>query len=108
MSEDTKSFFFKDNINIIFMPILMNKFYYFTLNYYCTYTSETTKKFQLISSSALISFYILLFNGVMKVLKAIIPDDNNNKFNYFNIFYFIQIISSIIPAFVVMIFIFGG
>ena len=103
--EENNSFF---NDNLILIPILMTKFHYFTLNYYCTYTSETTKKFQLISSSALISFYILLFNGVMTVLNAIIPDDNNNKFIYFNIFYFIQIISSIIPAFVVMIFIFGG
>ena len=86
----------------------MTKFHYFILNYYCTYTSETTKRLEFISSSALISFYILLFNGFMKVLKAIIPDDNNNKFNYFNIFFIIQIISSIIPVFVVLIFIIGG
>ena len=96
------------NDNLVLIPILMTKFHYFILNYYCTYTSETTKRLEFISSSALISFYILLFNGFMKVLKAIIPDDNNNKFNYFNIFFIIQIISSIIPVFVVLIFVIGG
>ena len=105
-NEEERPLFFNDNLVLI--PILMTKFHYFTLNYYCTYTSESTKKFELISSSTIISFYILLFNGVMTVLKAIIPDDNNNTFNYFNIFYIIQILFSIIPAFVVLIFIIGG
>ena len=105
MSEDIKSFFFKDNINIILMPILMNKFYYFTLNYYCIYTSEKEKKFELISSSSLISFYIAIWNLVITLIKFVIPDENVNEgYNYFNILYIIQIIFSIIPSFIVALF----
>ena len=50
MSDDIKKIFFKENINIIFIPILMNKFYYFTLNYYCIYTAEKNNKFDIIST----------------------------------------------------------
>mgnify|MGYP006873052861 CR=1 FL=1 len=46
--EELRTFFFKGNINIIFIPVLLNNFYYFTLNYYCTYTAEKTKKFEYI------------------------------------------------------------
>ena len=100
---------FSLNDYLIIIPILMTKFHYFILNYYSIYTSETTQKFELISSSSLISFYILLFNAVVNILKSLIPEEKNkNQFNYFNIFYFIQIISSIIPTFVVAIFIVGG
>ena len=51
---DIKALFFEDNINFIFIPILMNHFYYFTLNYYCTFTGEKDKKFEIISISTLV------------------------------------------------------
>ena len=97
-----KSFFFEDNLNYIFIPILMNKFYYFTLNYYCLYTSEETKKFEIISGSSLISFYILIWNVAMLILKSIIPDEKvDDDYNYFNILYIIQLIFACIPSFFV-------
>ena len=93
MSEEVKSFLFKDNINIIFIPILMNKFYYFTLNYYCIYTAEEDKKFEMISYSSIISFYIIIWNLIMTIIKSIIPDGNdNNDYNNYQILYIIQII----------------
>ena len=100
ISNEVKSFFFEDNLNYIFIPILMNKFYYFTLNYYCLYTSEETKKFEIISGSSLISFYILIWNVAMLILKSIIPDEKvDYDYNYFNIFYIIQLRFACIPSF---------
>ena len=51
-------YIFEDNVNVIFIPILINKFYLLTLNYYCAYTSEENKNDELISNSALISLYM--------------------------------------------------
>ena len=109
MSEDIKNFFFKDNINIVLFPILMNKFYYFTLNYYSVYTAEKYQKFDLISNSLLISFYIALFNLILTGIKFIIPDDSNSDdYDYYKILYIIQIISSSIPALFIAIFLIVG
>ena len=106
MSEDVKSFIFKENINIIFIPILMNKFYYFTLNYYCIYTFEDSKKFEIISGSSLISIYITIWNLILTLIKSSIPDENeNNGYNFFNILYIIQIIFSSLPTFFLVAFI---
>ena len=107
MSEDIKSFLFKDNINIIFIPILMNKFFYFTLNYYCVYTGEEEKKFDIISGSSLISIYILIWNLAMSLIKSSIPEENND-YDYYNILYIIQIVFSSIPSLVVVGFIIIG
>ena len=104
-----KSFFFRDNINIIFMPILMNKFYYFTLNYYCIYTAEKDKKFEIISNSSLISIYIGIWNIIITLIKWSIPNENSTEdYNYFNILYIIQIIFSSLPSLGVVIFILVG
>ena len=93
--EESKSLFFKDNTNIILIPVLMNNFYYLTLNYYCTYTAEKTKKFEILSCSSLISFYILIWRLVITLIKAIIPEENeNNSYINFQILYIIQIIIS--------------
>lgn len=51
-------YIFEDNVNVIFIPILINKFYLLTLNYYCAYTSEENKNDELISNSTLISLYM--------------------------------------------------
>ena len=109
ISEDIKEFFFRKNINIIFMPILMNKFYYFTLNYYCIFTAEKYKKFEIISNSSLISIYIAIWNLILTLIKASIPDEvNSDEYNYYNILYIIQIVFSSIPALGVVIFILIG
>ena len=109
MSEEVKSYIFQDNINIILMPILMTKFYYFTLNFYCTSTSEDIKKFEIISSSTLISFYIFVWNFIMSLIKSSIPEQkSDDDYNYYNILYIIQIIFSAIPALIVVSFIIIG
>ena len=102
MQDKIKNFFFKENINIIFIPILMNKFYYFTLNYYCIYTSEKNNKFDIISSSSLISFYIFIWNLALTFLKSSISDD------HYNILYIIQIVFDSIPSLIVVAFILTG
>ena len=108
MKEDIKSYFFKDNLNVIYIPILMNKFYYFTLNYYCIYTSEDTKKFDIIPGSSLISIYISIWDFILSLIKSNIPDEyGTNDYNYFNILYIIQITFASIPSFFVGLFIIG-
>jgi len=105
MSSDFKHLIFEDNINIIYIPILMNKFYYFTLNYYCTYTSESYKGFELISSSTLISLFIQIWNLIISLIKSSIPDKENDDDNndYYKILYITQIVFASIPSLVVAI-----
>ena len=104
MSSDFKHLVFEDNINIIYIPILMNKFYYFTLNYYCTYTSENYKGFELISTSTLISVFIQIWNLIISLIKSSIPEKENDDNNdYYKILYIIQIVFARIPFLVVAI-----
>ena len=80
----------------------MNKFYYFTLNYYCIYTAEKNTKFDMISTSSLFSFYIIIWNMALTIIKIYIPDENKNDgYNYYNILYIIQIIFDSIPSLLV-------
>jgi len=53
----------------IFAPILMNKFYYFTLIYFCVSFSESKKKFELISGSTLISVYLNIWNFIISLIR---------------------------------------
>ena len=106
MRSDYKTYIFENNINIIFVPILMNKFYYFTLNFYCTSTSEDNKKFDFISSSTLISLYMAIWDIILFLIKLIISTFIENKL--FNIFYIIQIIFDGIPSLIVAFFIVFG
>lgn len=46
--------------NIIYVPIIMNKIYYFTLMYYCISYSEDKKGVDLISGSTLISVSLFI------------------------------------------------
>ena len=109
ISKNIKSFFFEDYINIIFMPTLMNKFYYLTLNYYSIYTAEKNKRFQIISASALISMYVSLWGIIISLIQSSIPDATNpDDYDYNNILYFIQIGFSSIPVIGVIIFIIRG
>ena len=109
ISKEIKTFFFEDYSNIIFMPILMNKFYYFTLSYYSIYTSEKDNKFDIISASSLISIYVALWGMIISVIKSFIPDSNSSDdYNYYNILFIIQIVSSSFPVFIVIVFIVAG
>ena len=91
------------------MPILMNKFFYFKLNYYYLYTAEKDKKFEIISGSSLISIYISIWNLILALIKASIPDEKiSDDYNYYNILYIIQIVFSSVPALGVATFIIVG
>ena len=107
--ENIQTFFFKDNINIILIPILMNKFYYFTLNYYCIYTAEKYKKLEFIPRSSLISIYIIIYNNILQlIIKFCIKDNiDYNEYEYYKL-YFVQIVASFIPSISVAIFIIFG
>ncbi len=58
-----------ENNNFLLVPILMNKFYYFTLVFYCISYSEEKRKFELISSSTLISIYISIINFIISLIR---------------------------------------
>ena len=106
---DIKTFLFEKNINIIFMPIVMNKFYYFTLTYYSIFTGEKEKNFEMLSVSTLISMYVAIYNVALSLIKAFIPDEkSSNNFDYNNILYIIQISVSFLPFFGIIVFIFMG
>ena len=99
-----KNFFFKNNINYIFIPILTNKFFFLTLNYYCIYISQDNKGYNLISNSSLISIYMKIWDIILSIIKNNIPD-NNDHYDYYKILYIIQIVFSSIPCLIVVLFI---
>ena len=74
------SLYLSNNENIIFsknyiylVPVLMNKFYYFTLIYYCISYSEQKKKFDLISGSTLISVYLFILELITSSIRDSSP-----------------------------------
>ena len=92
-STNFKEYIFENNMNIIFIPILMNKLYYFTLNYYCLYNSELNIKFDLVQSSSLISFYLLAVDFILWIIKLIFS---------LNALFKIQIIISCFPSLIIL------
>ena len=80
-------------INFFMVPILMNKFYYFTLTYYCISYSEKKKQFELISGSTLISIYLFIWETIDSLIRDYIS---------LHSLYIIQIILSILPCFVLL------
>ena len=84
-----KELYLTNRTNIfILIPILMNKFFYFTLIYYCI-SYNNLKGFELISSSTLISIYVALWNFAVIFIKGVA---------HIELLYYIQIIVSSIPA----------
>ena len=79
--------------NFFMVPILMNKFYYFTLTYYCLSYSEKKKKFELLSGSTLISIYLFIWETIASLIRDYIPLYQ---------LYIIQFILSILPCFVIL------
>ena len=94
-----KNYIFENNVNIFFLPILMNKFYYFTMNYYCLYTSEDNKKFDFISSSTIISLYMGVWDLILMGLKYIIKHFSKEK--YVKILFIVQMSISSIPSLII-------
>ena len=70
----------------------MNKFYYFTLMFYCLSYSESKRKFELISSSTLISVYIFIINSIISLIRDNIP---------LKALYIIQLVFSCFPCLVI-------
>ena len=54
--------------NYVIFPVLLNKYYYFTLLYFCLTYSEEQDGFNLISSSTLISLYISAFDFIISII----------------------------------------
>ena len=95
--DEEKEIYIINRTNIfILTPILMNKFFYFTLIFYCI-SYKNLKGFELISSSSLISIYVALWNFAVLVIKS---------FTGIEILYYIQIAFSSIPSLFAFIFIF--
>ena len=82
--------------NLIFVPILMNKFYYFTLIFFCVSFSEEKKKFEIISGSTLISIYLTIWDLIISLIR-------NHSSLY--ALYITQIVFSSIPSLVLIGFI---
>ena len=57
------------------IPVLLNKFYYFTLIYFCLSFKKKKKKLEVISGATLISFYIIGFNFIISLILYISPRD---------------------------------
>ena len=57
----------------IYPPILVNKFFFFTLTYYCLSYSEDQQGFELISSSTLISIYLVIWDLFYNSMRDYLP-----------------------------------
>ena len=94
LKEINDKFYITDKTNIfILTPILMNKFFYFTLIYYCI-SYKNLKDFELISSASLISIYVAIWNIAVSIIRSYIS---------LKVLYYIQIVFSSIPSLFVII-----
>ena len=76
-NQDKEIIFNKHNY-IIFIPILMSKFYHFTLIYYCISYTEDKKQFELISGSTLISIYLSISDLIISSIKNLCDENSIN------------------------------
>ena len=81
--------------NLIFVPILMNKFYYFTLIFFCVSFSDEKKKFEVISGSTLISIYLSIWDLIISLIR----DHSSLK-----ALYIVQTVFSSLPSLAFLIF----
>ena len=86
-----------DYNNYIYIPIIMNKFFYFTFTYYCIKIAEEEKGFDLVSGSTLISLYLSIWNVFFQYVLNLLPD---------NILLIIQMIPSVIITLIICYFFF--
>ena len=64
---NSEHYYFK-NINFFLVPILMNKFYYFTLTYFCISYAQENKQLDVISGDTLISIYLLIWDIIISFI----------------------------------------
>ena len=82
--------------HLIFIPILMNKFYHFTLTFFCVSYSAQKKKFEVIPGSTLISIYLSIWDLIISLIR----DHSSEK-----ALYIVQIVFSSLPSLALLIFI---
>jgi len=86
----------KDFDDYILIPILMHKFFYFSLNYYCIcLTKEQNDHEFILSGKILINIYIIVWNQIYKSFKNFI----NNEF-------FLFIFQSVLSIIIILFFIY--
>ena len=112
-SSGVKYYIFNDNINIVLMPILMNKFYYFTLIYYYTYIKERDsvemKNLECLQGQNLITIYLFIGDSLIAFIKPFIQGgDEKDIVNSYNNPYIFQIVISLVPSLFLIIFILKG
>ena len=84
----------------ILIPILLNKLYHCTLIHFCLNISEKINRYDLISTSTLVSIYIFLWNFIYQYIKGYFDFNSNGL-------YIIQIIFSsvvLLPFTLIIIF----
>jgi hypothetical protein len=84
------------SFNFLFIPILVNKFFYFTINFYILSFLEATKGLDLIPISSVISAYFSIGEIFIDFVGEY-PNEDNIK-----ILYIIQIIFSILGSLIVI------
>ena len=94
LSLDDKSSFIDDYYYYLYIPILMSKFFYFSLTYYSISKSEETKGFELISGSISVSIYLLIWNLIVSIMTTYIPE---------KVLFILHILFSSIICFVILI-----
>ena len=57
------------NKNFCLIPVLMNKFYYFSLIFFCVSYSEKIKTIELIPGSTLISIYLFIWDIIISLIR---------------------------------------
>lgn len=93
-NEENKIF---NGIYLFLIPVLMNKFYNFTLIFYNISYSEQKRKYELISGSTLISIYLI----ILEFITSSIRDSSDLKSLYIT-----QIVlASILPCFFVFFYV---
>ena len=65
-----------NNVNYYLVPILLNKFYHFTMVYYCTRYSANINKYEIINGSFLISIWLYIIKIIIFFIRDLLILDN--------------------------------
>ena len=87
------------NKNFCLIPVLMNKFYHFSLIFFCVSYSEQIKTFELIPGSTLISIYLFIWDIIISLIR-----ENSS----FKSLYITQIVFSCLYPCIIIIFLIAG
>ena len=88
----------------IYFTILVKRYFFLSLNYYCTSISESKRGNEiLLSQSTLFTIYLFINNIIISFIQRILFDNNENKYdNLYRIQLFFSIIFVIIYYFLSM------